>query len=143
MSGSGRALVVLTPVFVLACAADALREPPPVGELTGAEWTLVTFPSAVLASDAPAVTFTVEPDRVSGSGGCNRYFGALTVGTPPGGITIGTLGSTRRMCPPDFMELEGRFLRALELVVSYALVDGELRLLSRDDGQETVLGFAR
>jgi len=117
--------------------------PLPTERLGGLPWRLVEFDLEAPAADAPAITLSVEPRRVSGSSGCNRYFGELTFGERPGEIRMGTIGSTRRMCPEAEMERESRYLRALGHVGSYALVDGELRLFSRHDGQTIELTFAR
>jgi len=65
--------------------------------------------------------------RISGSGGCNRYFGTATV--EGGKIKIGPLGATQMACVPAQMEQERKFLDALGATKGFRLDDGKLVLL--------------
>jgi len=98
-------------------------------DLAGPEWVLVAFGHAEPAPAEPRVTLHVDAEKgkISGSSGCNRYQGTITSSTP-GELEIGPLAGTRRMCPPDAMELEQRFLQALSGATSYRFSFGRLAI---------------
>ena len=82
-----------------------------------------------------------DSGRFSGSGGCNRYFGVfrLTEGT----LTTGPIGSTMMACEPAAMDLERRYLGALEKVARITVDDTLLHLLDEQDRELVVLRPAR
>lgn len=88
-------------------------------ELAGSAWTLISFEidTGVIPTvmNAPAtLTFSTageQANRISGSGGCNRYTGSYTLADNR--LRIGPLASTRMMCDPVRMEQEDRFFQAL------------------------------
>jgi heat shock protein HslJ len=101
--------------------------------LAGTAWTLVEFDVAdegvipAVTGGAATLEFSEESEqtgRVSGSGGCNRYFASYTHSGDR--ISIGPAGSTRMMCDAPRMAQEDRFFLALQSVESYELRDGEL-----------------
>ena len=57
-------------------------------------WTLTRLDADRTMRGDPVISLVFEGDRVSGSGGCNRYFGDLIAGAP-GQATFGPIGSTR------------------------------------------------
>lgn len=98
-----------------------------VPALGGRTWRLVTLEGR----DAlPGVRVTADfgdDSRVSGSGGCNRYFGSAVVSGEQ--ISVGLLGSTRMFCGPEgVMDQEAAYLAALEKAKVSRVVDGRLRL---------------
>ena len=97
------------------------------GELQGADWTPDEPGFAAPGSGSgPALRF-LDGDRVSGSGGCNRFTGPASVAA--GAVRIGPLASTRMACPGGAMEAEARFLSALERARGARLEAGRLQLL--------------
>jgi heat shock protein HslJ len=103
-------------------------------ELAGTAWTLVAFETedgvvpAVPAAPA-TLEFSAESEqsgKVSGTGGCNRYFASFSRSGDH--LGIGQAGSTRMMCSPERMEQEDRYLQALQVVTWCELRDGELLL---------------
>ncbi|MBO6558804.1 MAG: META domain-containing protein [Pseudomonadales bacterium] len=66
--------------------------------------------------DHSRITVKFEGDRgqVSGSSGCNRYFGNYSFTKDQ--LKIESLASSRRTCVPALMNQEQRFLKALESV---------------------------
>ena len=56
-------------------------------------------------------TLVIETGKVTGNGGCNNYFGTLSVDTTAGNFSAKELGSTRKMC--DNMEVETNFMKML------------------------------
>lgn len=104
-------------------------------ELAGSAWTLISFETDTgvieASTEAPAtLTFAAASEqagRVSGSGGCNRYFGSYTLTGDR--LHIRAMGSTRMMCDPVRMEQEGRFFQALSTAERCELSQGELLIV--------------
>jgi heat shock protein HslJ len=80
-----------------------------------------------LAGTAPSAEFSA--DQISGSTGCNHYFGPYAVSGSD--ITIGDVASTEMYCmdPEGVMDQEQAFLVALASVASYRLAGARLELL--------------
>jgi heat shock protein HslJ len=88
----------------------------------------------------PEISLAFTDDGVTGSSGCNRYFGSPVAGESPGDLVFGPLGGTRRACPEPAMQLEQRYLKALGSVLKFGFVAGKLALTYRDgDGVATLL----
>ena len=72
-----------------------------------------------------------EDGSVSGSSGCNRYTGEATFAD--GEMTLGpNLASTRMACEEAIMSQEDAYLRLLQQVAGYEVVDGQLHLTDAD-----------
>jgi putative lipoprotein len=72
-------------------------------------------------------TLVFNPGRISGSGGCNRFSGALEVKADEwqaSGIAV-----TRTECAPELMKEEASFLEALEAARSHRVEGGLLTLI--------------
>lgn len=71
--------------------------------------------------------------QLSGSAGCNNYFGPYQIAGEK--ITIGSLGSTKKLCaePAGIMEQESQYLVALQSAATYK-VEGERLELRTADG---------
>jgi heat shock protein HslJ len=78
--------------------------------------------------------------RVTGSGGCNRFFGPYVADDEA--ISIGPLASTRMACaePEGVMEQEAACLAALERVATWSI--REIRLELRDADGALQVAFA-
>ena len=100
--------------------------------LAGSAWTLISFETDTgvipAAREEPAtLTFSAageQADRLSGSGGCNRYFASYTLTGDR--LHIRAMGSTRMMCDPVRMAQEDRFFQALSNAEHCELSHGEL-----------------
>ena len=113
--------------------------------LEGTLWTLVSYgdpndPQAVLEGSEITAEFDSAEGRVSGSAGCNSYFGAYEVDGDR--LTVGPVGSTEMYCmdPENVMDQETAYLAALQSAASYQIVGDQLRIASEDGA--TVLTFA-
>lgn len=72
-----------------------------------------------------------EDGEVSGSAGCNNFFGGYTAAD--GAIEIGPLASTRKLCAEEgVMEQEAAYLAALENATTYEFVGERLELRDAD-----------
>jgi heat shock protein HslJ len=93
-------------VFVIILAAIAgcstLYDPPPsLGDgpatLVGTSWRVVSVAGrAPIAGAIPTAVFSA--DRVTGSGGCNSYFGRYRYDPSSGQIEFGEMGATAMAC---------------------------------------------
>jgi heat shock protein HslJ len=101
--------------------------------LRGTEWVLV-----LLAGQAPlaGTTTSVEfaGDQVSGSAGCNTYFGTWQASSSE--LTISDLANTEMWCadPEGVMDQEQAFLATLRSVAGYRLAGERLEMLDAADG---------
>lgn len=114
--------------------------------LLGVDWSLVTMqvggrPAENTGGMGMSITFGAD-GSLSGSGGCNRFFGGYT-GDEAGGLKIaGPLGSTLIACEQPIAEREMRYLTALPEVRGYS-VDGSGRLILRFDQADRQLVYTR
>lgn len=121
------------------------QAPPPPPSLEG-RWDLKSYGPAgeqtAILPDAPVFVVFSSDGKISGSGGCNRYFGGW--GFVEGDrdiLRIWRTGSTKMACAVPLMTQEHRFLEELSRVSSYWTDGKELRLFY--DGGKGVLGFTR
>jgi putative lipoprotein len=117
--------------------------------LPGTSWVAEDIDGAgVLKSAESTLTFESE-ERIVGSTGCNNYF--VPIQLSGNTLRSGTIGSTRRACPPPVMSQERVFLGALGAVTAFhqegrtlVLVDATYRVrvrLSRVERGETARAF--
>jgi heat shock protein HslJ len=97
--------------------------------LAGTTWRAETITGRPVL-DFAASTITFEADgRVSGHGGCNRYFGMSTIAGEQ--LSFGAMAATRMACAPALMDQEGRFFEALGSAERWAIgADGLLLIYS-------------
>ena len=126
--------VMALAVLIVACGAG----PAGGADLQDTEWVLVTLKGEPpLAASAPSAEFS--EDQISGSTGCNTYFGTYEAGGDE--LSIGAVAVTEMWCmePEGAMDQEQSFLDALASVAGYRLAGERLDLL--DGTGETVLRF--
>jgi len=123
-----------------------VREPASPSPGLEGRWDLVSYgpvgsETAVLTDRQVLIEFTSD-GKISGSGGCNRYFGGwgFLEGTKDA-IRIWRTGSTRMTCEGPIMTQEYRYLEELSRVSTSAAEGKELRLYY-DEGRG-VLRFSR
>jgi putative lipoprotein len=86
----------------------------------------------VIDNAQTTITFDAE-GRVAGSGGCNRYFGPVTI--EGSAISFGDIGATRMACVPALMDQEQKFFDALAATRSYRFDDpGNKLVFLGEDG---------
>ena len=121
--------VAVTAALLAACSASPTPAPQKGGILTGVEWQL----QKVNGSQAPAgprpVTATFDAKTVAGFSGVNQYSGPYTA-TADGGFKAGPLSSTMMAGPPEAMQLESGYLKALQGAATYLVANGTLTLYS-------------
>lgn len=85
-------------------------------DLAGSDWR----PNFLSETDLPAgihMTVHFGPDgKITGSGGCNQFFGAYAISGNT--IKIGPIASTRKGCP-GVIGVEAAFFATLEIAKSF------------------------
>jgi heat shock protein HslJ len=142
-------VVVLAIVLVAIAGCSTLDDPPPsLGDgpatLVGTSWRVVSVAGrAPIAGAVPTAVFAA--DRVTGSGGCNSYFGRYRYNPASGQIEVGEMGATAMACVEgprnDFETAYFQALGTVTLVATDAFgrmklsgPDGEI-VLERDPQQ--------
>jgi heat shock protein HslJ len=113
----------------------------PMDLIAGPEWRVSMIGDAVVAPEG-SVTLAVDgaAGRVSGTSGCNQYFGAMTL-TGEGLILGPEFGASMMMCDDTIMTTERDFLGAIATVTRFDIAeDGALLLIA---GDETVIRAER
>ncbi len=111
--------------------------------LTGTNWLLSSFHTteaiSSLLADTEITLMFGEDGQVTGSAGCNGYFGGYTVDGE--NLTIGPLGATMMACgePEGVMAQETDYLAMLDSVATYSITGDTLTLL--DANGQTLLTF--
>jgi len=129
-TGSGRCQTSPTPNESHQDAATAASQP----SLTETQWNLIELngnPVAVRPTEThPYIYLQVQGDRLSGSGGCNRFFGSFDVSGSS--LQFHSVAQTQMACPGASMQREPELLEALKLVTSYQ-ISGNILQLRLDD----------
>ncbi len=138
LAGLVLAALVLAGMAALSTSAVAAGNTP---TLRGTQWALVAEGSAGAsagtdAQRAPHLQLDPAQMRVSGYSGCNRMFGNFELQGSQ--LRFAGLGGTRRACL-EGMDVEQRFLEALQAVQGWRIAGQEL-LLTGADGA-TLLRF--
>jgi len=109
-------------------------------DLLDTSWRLVEIDGQAPLAGAE-VTLQFEPDAVSGSTGCNHYFGEYKAGSNE--LTFGLLAQTEMACmePAGIMVQERNYLDALSRSEQYSLSESQLRILC-EGGEELVFAEA-
>lgn len=121
-----------------ACGSDDAAGRTDAAAVQGTVWTLDELAGESIA-DGVQVTLEYDGQRVTGTGGCNRYNGGATF--DDGVVTIGPeIISTRMACQDPAADVELRYLQALPRAARFVVQDDTLRI---DDGEgEPLLVFA-
>ena len=136
-------LVLLISMLLLSTAAaagctssvtpspNATSTTSPALQLEGTTWKLTSLATETgMNNTLPNTTITANFDdgNVTGSSGCNRYFGSYQLNKTE--INIGQVGSTLMFCadPDGVMTQETTYLLLLKNVTSYAISNNELTL---------------
>ena len=99
--------------------------------MTGIEWRPTLLGADEIATDSGLfVLFTVD-GSIKGNGGCNNFFGSLQ--TTGGALSVGELGASRMACPPDIMDRETVFMKALQDTTRFEMGENSLQLLGAGD----------
>ncbi|MFN3840742.1 MAG: META domain-containing protein [Cyclobacteriaceae bacterium] len=122
----------LSALLLLSCKAQEVS-------LRSTAWKLVRIENEDLTTFKEPITLEFSDDqaRISGFGGCNRYFGSCRLSGNQ--ITFSQIGSTKMFCQ-ETQHIEDTFFRLLNEADSFE-AQGD-KLLLRKDGTPT-LQFSR
>jgi heat shock protein HslJ len=121
------------------CVSSGSNQNP--DRLIGTEWLALEIDGAPVQNNTESTLKFEEMSRVTGNGGCNRFFGTAMLSGET--LEVGPLGTTRMACPETVMNQEYRFLKALELARRYRVDDAmDLLYLSNEQGQP-ILRFSQ
>lgn len=131
----GIILLILVALIAGACAKEV------EDKFEDTTWFLASYGeqgdlSSVLEGTEITATFESADHQVSGSAGCNSYFGEYKVSGNK--LTIHQIAYTEMACldPEGIMEQEDQYLRIFQKVDTYEMHDGKLQLNS--DGKVLV-----
>jgi heat shock protein HslJ len=96
-------------------------------------------PTPMVPPKTPELTAEFTGDRVSGSGGCNRFMGGYTIKGDQ--LSIGPLASTFKACEESIMKQEAKYLKALEGAQRYEVDDQGLQIFYQTEQTSGVLRF--
>ena len=127
--------------WVLDSATNVVTaQPAPAAAGTGTTVSPAPGPGPIKASwllpergSRPTLSFSADRDAVSGSTGCNTYFGNLADG--PGSLWFGPLATTKMMCFDALAVQEIAYLDMMAKVSGY-LNNGTSLTLSTTDGRQ-------
>lgn len=110
----------------------AKKEAPGLSEV---KWKMVSFKGKeVNAGDIESqisIHINEEAKTISGYSGCNQYFGDITIFEPER-IRFEKIGSTKRACPQNNMQIEKTYLNSLDKINGYKVSQTELQLLQNE-----------
>jgi len=126
-------LLALATLFLVGCGNRA-------SGLPGTCWRWVEIDGRAPLIDAEA-TLAFDAKSVTGSTGCNRYFGEYTASR--GALAFGVLGQTEMAClePKGIMAQERAYLDALARAEQFTVVDNQLTIRC-EGGQVLVFSAA-
>jgi heat shock protein HslJ len=115
------------------------------GTLEGVEWSLRSYVTDGATKDVPAevfvdANFDAGASEVTGSAGCNRYFGPYTASGPE--LTFGDLGTTMMACVGPAGDVEAAYLAALGTAASYTATADTLTIFDADGAAILTYGVA-
>lgn len=120
------------------CAAPGTETKQAV-DLVGTSWLAEDIGGTPVADGVKSTLGFVEPGRVAGRGGCNRFFGAVTITGQS--MEFGKMGSTMMACPPPIMEHESRYMNALGEAKRFEVKDGTLLIFG--SGPASIIRFTQ
>jgi len=109
-----------------------------VGDLAGKFWVLSGYgnlaqPQGVLEKVIVSLQYDPEQGRLSGSAGCNNYFGDVQIDGDQLTFSTGPMGMTRMACSEQIMQQEAAYIDLLGKVTRFAIQDGSLLLFTETD----------
>lgn len=100
-------------------------------------WQLTALQGADVAEGSRAFIEFSEPPRLTGNGGCNRFFGVYRY-QEQGLVIESALGSTKMACAPEVMVQEQRLFQLLPKAVTIDEVTENQLTLNASDGDELI-----
>ncbi|WP_051235702.1 META domain-containing protein [Marinimicrobium agarilyticum] len=135
-----RLVVLLALALLIGCQSSPQREgvfsAPSAASLQG-RWQLKALQGAGVADGSRAFIEFSAPPRLTGNGGCNRFFGVYRY-HERALIIEPALGSTKMACSADVMVQEQRLFQLLPQAVTVDKVADNELVLHASDGDELI-----
>jgi heat shock protein HslJ len=102
-----------------ACAALLGKDESAIGSLalTGSTWMTMTVDGVSVPVDVMSTLTFPSDTKITGNGGCNPFSASL--GVAANELDVGPISRAKRVCGPEVMAAESRFLDALQTVRSF------------------------
>ncbi|HMB76946.1 MAG TPA: META domain-containing protein [Kiloniellaceae bacterium] len=107
--------------------------------LKNTSWLAEDIEGTAAAGNVQSTLNVALDNQVTGSGGCNNYFGLAVI--EGDSFSMGPVGSTKMACPEVMMAQEQRFFAALTKARRFETKDGQLSLF--DESGSLVLRLSR
>ena len=114
-------IISLLVIALIVISCGAISGGKKQASLVNTKWTLL---DKSITTKIP--TLSVEANRITGSGGCNKYFSDLVLNAENGNFVVGNVGSTKMAC--DDMMTEQNYFNLLQQVNKYQVKEGYLEL---------------
>lgn len=120
-------------LLLAAIALISLKDMRPIAHsnadtiFTGIDWRPVSIGYEPVDANTTLNLRFEDDGKVSGNGGCNRFFASYEI--TESGIGIGPVGATRMACPEPQMSLEQRLFEVLDKTVAMEIRESRLHLL--------------
>ena len=121
-----RYLFLVFLVLLIFSCSKSEEETAAIGDIRGVTWQLSDIGNKTLNNDIVTTLVFGDDNKISGSGGCNNYFGTYNLYT--NGIAIGNIGATKKLCSEDVMEQEMTYLEILGKAKSIEFNDYKLEI---------------
>jgi heat shock protein HslJ len=122
--------LIIAALTLNACAGEPPMEPKSTLNLVGSEWGLAETESLFIPfTGSQFIAFKVD-GKLSGHGGCNRFFASFEQDGEA--LSIGPIGSTKMLCPPETMDAERALFEALKNTASADISHLTLTLKDRN-----------
>ena len=123
-------------LLVFSCSSTANNSKNNISSLENTSWKLVDISGEKIPPKPDnqrfgEFTLNIGADSINGSSGINSFFGSYTVNN--GKITTKGIAGTLMAGPEELMKLEGRYLKALNDIKSYKIINNTLKIESDTD----------
>ncbi|GFZ89424.1 hypothetical protein GCM10011531_21200 [Aquaticitalea lipolytica] len=122
--------ILLCFCVVLSCAQDKKesQDSNTTESIENTSWLVVNLKGETEFSRQPTIRIDLSGKGISGSSGCNRYFGDVTINKNQ--VKISNVGSTKMMC--NNINTEQLFFEALNEATFFKAEGNTLKLMSKD-----------
>ncbi len=112
-----------------------------VEDIGGKEWILNRINEEPVPKGL-GISLIYDDGRITGSAGCNSYFADMKdLEGSGGGIKVGPVGSTRKVCPDEIMHMESSYLQKLGNATGFSFIGRQLVVSWNAEGQSGALFF--
>lgn len=137
VSAGALAMVLAAGVALAGCASTAPAKGSATLFLAKTNWVAEDVNKAgVVANSRITLSFSGD-DKIAGSGGCNRYFGAYREADKA--LNVSGVGATKMACAAALMDQETNYLGVLGAAKAYALNDRGGLVITAADGRTVTL----